>query len=154
MSFAVIPRYEMLTYAPTRRGDLITGFVKLFVTCTWAVIGFLIWVPLLMRMVAYFVGIVGLSTYQRVDVRQAQRRLDFATSFYARGFRQVQESVQSLDSEEHYDLIPHSEPIDLAHFFKTTVVDFVWAIAFWSFIYFVALKFVPHTNSNMIGGVQ
>jgi len=135
-------------------GDLITLFVKVLVTCTWAVIGFFIWVPLLMRMVAYFVGIVGLSTYQRVDVRQAQRKLDFATSFYARGFKQVQDSVQSLNSEDHYELVAHSEPIDFAHFLKTTVVDFVWAMAFWGFLYFIALRFMSHSNPNAIIGGQ
>ena len=64
--------------------------VLMILLVLWAGIGFLYWVPLLVRMIAYYtftVLRVALGVTENLD--EAMEALEFAIGFYGRGFRMM-----------------------------------------------------------------
>jgi len=111
---------------------LIVTFVVLGI---WTVIGFVLWIPLLTRMIAYFSGIVVTSAFSRkVSTDEAQKHLNFAIEFYVYGYKKVLEVLQRDDDEIESQ---SPTPIDLWELVKTVLVDIIWTLMFWSGIVFL-----------------
>ncbi|MCJ7506192.1 hypothetical protein MUP05_06975 [Candidatus Bathyarchaeota archaeon] len=98
----------------------------------WSVIGFVLWIPLLTRMIAYFVGIVVASSYRKINTKPAQNSLNVAIEFYISGFRRI----LYVMTDEAYDpaalpAMNNTQPVSLLDFLKSVAAEIVWAIVFW-----------------------
>lgn len=118
----------------------------------WAIIGLIVWVPMLLRMVAYFCGVILISSFRKVDVQIAQKRLDFAIQFYSSGFRKIIRSYSETTLEPGEPL-QDNEPIDLADFLKQAFVDLAWALVFWVVILAVIVPVTVFALLTPIGWV-
>jgi len=61
----------------------------------WAIVGFFLWLPLLLRHIVAFIASLTHATLTDGDMEDAARRLRGATSFYRRGFESAIGSVLS-----------------------------------------------------------
>ncbi len=111
-------------------------FMRFLVTCivliTWTFLGFFLWTPLLIRMIAYFVGVVTISSFTRaVDIKEAQQRLNFGIEFYLYGYRKI---LEVMDRQEAGDIqLEDANPrIDLLTLLKKMSIDIIWTIIFWT----------------------
>src|SRR6266851_8504421 len=87
---------EKASYAPVPVGTAANWLVKLvsvFVIVIWVVLGFLLWVPLLTRMIFVFTAAVVASMYTGRDPTHARHALEAAMSFYSRGFVLIFDSM-------------------------------------------------------------
>lgn len=82
----------------SRITELATRGALAVAVAVWAVVGFLIWVPLLLRRIVTFVAELTYVALTDGDPRPAAERLRSAASFYRRGFVTAVESV--LDSDD------------------------------------------------------
>jgi len=104
--------------------------VTVIVLMTWTVFGMILWLPLLTRTMAYFTAMVALSSFSRkLDILEAQKRLDFAIEFYVYGYRKVLAVMEREDLGE----ITHTPPEPIAYegMVQTIALDVVWTLVFW-----------------------
>ncbi len=110
--------------------NVIRFVVVVIVLLLWTIIGFIIWIPLLIRMIAYFSGMITISTFRKTDIREAQNRLNFAIEFYINGFKKVVD-VWKRDSGEEIKL-KDNESLSIIPLLKSLAIDIVWTIIFWT----------------------
>lgn len=112
------------------------GFVRLIVTvvllAVWAVVGFLLWVPFLVRAIGLYVGAVFASVISGRDLGRAQDALELATTFYVEGFRKMIESVpgyrrRQAESEIETQVFGWAWWLVISHT--------VFSIVFWLFVF-------------------
>ena len=110
---------------------IIRFLVTIIVLITWTFLGFFLWIPLLTRMIAYFVSVVAISSFTRsVDIKEAQNRLNFAIEFYLYGYRRILEVMERKDVGD-IKLEDANPTIDLLELLKKMALDIVWTIVFW-----------------------
>jgi hypothetical protein len=81
-----------------RVASVVRVCVFLAVTFIWAVVGFVFWVPLLVRMIAVFATAVLVAALNNTDTTRAQHGLDKAVRFYFDGFERA---AQILHPPQH-----------------------------------------------------
>ena len=115
-------------YAPVPLGTAAIWIVRIvcgFVIAIWAVLGFLLWVPLLTRMIFVFTATVVTSMYTGHDPTHARHALEAAMSFYSRGFALIFDSMQG-DLQKHGPfIIPES-----AHMARM-LWELIFSVLFW-----------------------
>ena len=118
---------------------LIRIFVTFIVLAIWTVIGFLFWIPLLIRMIAYFSSMITISTFRRIEIRHAQDRLNFAIEFYINGFVKI---LDILNRKKLEDLkLEDIKPIDIWDLFVSIIWDIFWSLIFWGSLVFLVAQF-------------
>ena len=91
----------------------------------WAIIGFFIWVPFLIRVIGiYMSAITSSMLLGRSISSQSSQILSYATSLYIEGFKKIKKSF--FDKENNNNNIGFS----IVHFFH-----FIWTFSFWFNIY-------------------
>ena len=106
--------------------------VMLIVLAAWAVIGFILWIPLLTRMMAYFVGMVAASSFRKINLQLAENSLNFAIEFYINGFRRILHLLSDNSADiDNISPMADTRPIGGLDFLKSVAVDVVWTIVFW-----------------------
>lgn len=103
---------------------------------TWTVVGFLVWVPLLIRTTTILAGTVFYSTLFRDQprVNNAQRGVHFAVSFYPRGFDHFIEFYRHRhDIDARAGLL---EPLSTMKW-KELLVECGWVVGAWGATYLV-----------------
>ena len=110
----------------------IVGFI---VIVSWAIVGFILWLPLLTRMMAYFTGFVAAASFRKLNLSHAKDSLNFAIEFYINGFRRIL-IILGSDSIDPAALptLKNDQPTSLVDFLKSIAADIIWAIIFWAFI--------------------
>lgn len=120
-----------------RTGDLegtlvapVRYVVYLIALTAWAVVGFVFWIPVLVRATAVFSSMILYSTLTGVRSKYLGRHLDAAIIFYVSGFRRIGEAMFAavFEAESDSDELP---PFKISQFF----MEAVWATAFWLSIY-------------------
>jgi hypothetical protein len=105
----------------------------LIVTVTgWTVVGFLVWVPLLIRMTMVLTGVVLYSALvgDKDPVTKAQQGLYFAVRFYLRGFEHfITFYRERHEGEPQGGLLPSKIR------WQEMIVQCVWVIVAWGIIY-------------------
>lgn len=104
---------------------VITQLIRVIVLTLWLVIGFLLWVPLLVRMISSLAFNAMVSTYTKADVGEVQLALREAVSFYGRGFSTINRAV----SEDATTYLA-SRPMG-ATAWKKLIQEIFWATLFW-----------------------
>jgi hypothetical protein len=108
---------------------LITG-IGFTLLGLWAVIGFLLWVPLMGRMIAIFFSAIISTMFTGRDPTQARMALDYAVTFYSRGFELIDASMSGTLRNNGPFLIPEGE-----HLWRV-LRELLFAILFWLGIIF------------------
>jgi hypothetical protein len=102
------------------------------VLCVWAIVGFLLWIPLIARVIAVFVTSVTTSLYTQHDTANARSALDTATRFYVKGFTTIIEQLGIL-VHGNPDAAEPSEP----HLEKDAQTNWVYVgkELLWAFVF-------------------
>lgn len=107
----------------------------------WVGLGLVFWIPLLTKMTAYFMTMITVDSFSRkVDIKNVQKRLNFAIEFYIYGFRRILEVLDSVELAP--ETLESIEPIDVLHFLRLVLLDFIWTIFFWSSFGFLLWRLV------------
>jgi len=120
--------------------DGLTGrFIKLtqfiiyvIVLLIWAVIGFLMWVPLIFRMILIFTGSViaeAISTDKNYTAL-LEKRLNYAIAFYPSTFNRIQDSIFGDP-----DMV-HERP-DMSGDLKVIIFELFWSTIFWGVLRYI-----------------
>lgn len=107
---------------------LVYGFVLL----VWGIIGFLAWLPLLMRTIAvYCVALVQSAFLSNGNLIAAQAALELSIRFYSRGFRQISDGFHTSASQGTATItsVGPIGPVDWSKFIR----EMLWFVLFWSF---------------------
>jgi hypothetical protein len=113
----------------SKLNEAVTWAVLSICLAAWAVVGFILWIPKVLRAVFAFSVDLVQSTLTETTAEAAGRRLRSAANFYRRGFVGAVESIRRparADSEAEDDAedAPRIEPGLLAR-------EAVWAIVVW-----------------------
>ncbi|MFW6206978.1 MAG: hypothetical protein ACOC5J_03495 [Gemmatimonadota bacterium] len=93
----------------------------------WAIVGFLLWFPLLLRQIVAFVVSLTYATLTGGDMDDAAGRLRGAATFYRRGFESAVESVLS-GSREAMD---SESSVRRSHSARPILSEVAWALVVW-----------------------
>ena len=107
--------------------------VRLFAITVWAVVGFALWLPFLVRTVMMFNGAMIYATVTRHRARliTARQLLDVATAFYVLGFRNIHDWTAEEPPQELPELwLSGSSGNLLAGF----VTELGWAVSWWTLL--------------------
>ncbi|MDP1591333.1 MAG: hypothetical protein Q8M07_26500 [Prosthecobacter sp.] len=100
-----------------------------FVLLVWSIIGFYLWIPLLIRMCAAFsVAIVG-AVVSGHDMSPAERALSEAIGFYFRGFSVIYQSVRRVWDGKTTQL-PQEGQMPIS--WKRSIIEFCLASVMWA----------------------
>ena len=116
--------------------QIIRYIACVIVVIGWATVGFVLWVPLLVRMIIYFIGVVSAASFRGMDLSHARSGLDFAIEFYVNGFRIA---LTTLDKKLLSPVfIPQNyKPISFLDFIRVMAINSIWTAIFWGFSYFM-----------------
>jgi hypothetical protein len=115
--------------------EAVYGLILVVTVLTWSVVGFAVWVPLLVRSTSLLAGAVFYSSLFRDQARvtNAQRSVHFAVRFYIRGFAHFLSFYQQRhDPEPPIGLF---EPISDMKW-KELLVECAWVVGVWTVGYF------------------
>lgn len=107
--------------------------IKLFAILVWTVVGFLIWIPLLIRSIAaYTVGVTAAIIAGNKTIGMA-RILPDAITFYAGGFRRISESFdETTDTSFRRIHLPR------------VLAECAWAILVWGSLVYSGIRLYYH----------
>lgn len=102
----------------------------------WSVVGFLFWIPFLVRSIGVYTTAVLSATFTGAPLFSAQRGLDTAVRFWFGGFQAVIDSRHSVHSPDRRERLEDGPPIMnlFAHLFRHlifTLLFWVSAVALW-----------------------
>ncbi|MDY7032936.1 MAG: hypothetical protein SVY10_13635 [Thermodesulfobacteriota bacterium] len=123
---------------------IVREIVRLIVLCLWCIIGFFFWVPLLLRMVAYFTWSIAVSSFTGVSMAKGQKGLDRAIRFYALGFKNINYAVT------HGSVADESAPSFRAGFLSGILPDLAFTVLFWvvlGLIYGIIMIDIPQIST-------
>lgn len=112
----------------------ILAFAMVLSILVWAVVGFIIYIPMLFRITAFYCGMVVLSAFdqgENLDLRRAQQKLDYVTHIYPDRFIKI---VESFEKRDKITLPPHDKKsitIGWKDFLKSAATDIAWTLIFW-----------------------
>ncbi|HJZ65070.1 MAG TPA: hypothetical protein VKD70_12170 [Candidatus Acidoferrum sp.] len=118
----------------------IYGFILVITIAGWTIIGFFVWVPLLIRTTALFAATVLYVTLFRDPDRmvKTEQALRNAVRFYLHGFEHFIRFYRLRHAAE-----PPVGPLsDLK--WKELMVECIWVIGMWAVIYFSVHSVFPH----------
>lgn len=105
-------------------------FVAMIISLVvWTIVGFVIYIPIVLRMTSYYCGMVVLSAFSPVDLNLVKQRLDYAVHLYPDTFAKIIDSFKSNYSEREPML--NFKPINWSHFWEKALVDIIWTLIFW-----------------------
>lgn len=116
--------------------ELVYRFILVVTVGGWSIVGFAVWVPLLVRTTTLLAASVFYATLFRdtARVRNAQQSLHFAVRFYIRGF----EHFTSFYRQRHEPEAPLGlfEPLSEMKW-KEMLVEMAWVVGVWAGVYLV-----------------
>ena len=111
----------------------LTKFViYLIVMILWAAIGFVIWIPLIVRMILIFTGsiIAEVISTDKNYTALLEQRLNYAISFYPGGFRRIEDSIFGDPDEV-------TERPDMSGDLRIILGEVIWSAVFWTITSFL-----------------
>lgn len=112
------------------------GFILIVTVGAWAIAGFAVWIPLLVRTTTLLAASVFYATLFRdtARVRNAQQSLHFAVRFYIRGF----DHFVSFYRQRHEPETPLGlfEPLSEMKW-KELSIECAWVVGVWLGVYFL-----------------
>lgn len=111
-------------------GMKIIGWI---VQVVWAVLGFILWIPLLVRVVAAFCGtlVYHMVVQNPNAVNKSSISLKLAIEFWGRGFKAVEETTKGIQSGNQFKVNPFKkEDFNVNSF----IAQIAWTILFWGIL--------------------
>ncbi len=108
---------------------LIRYFALIVSLLMWAVIGAIFWLPLVGRTMAYYSACVVAATFRNLSMHRAQERLEYAVTFYGKGFRKILEGFDSQNATKNIGKTPKN---DWGDAFKAVSLELISVVLFWS----------------------
>ena len=111
----------------------LTKFViYLIVMILWAAIGFVIWIPLIVRMILIFTGsiIAEVISTDKNYTALLEQRLNYAISFYPGGFRRIEDSIFGDPDEV-------TKRPDMSGDLRIILGEVIWSAVFWTITSFL-----------------
>jgi len=116
--------------------------VTLLVLVIWTIMGFVFWIPLLLKMIAYFSSMITISTFRNIQIKAAQDRLNFAIEFYVVGFVMILDILKRKKLEKIK--LEDIAPVDFWDLLFSIIWDILWTVVFWGGVVF----FIIFINQN------
>lgn len=114
------------------------GIIYVLSILAWAVVGVILWVPLLVRVFASFTIAITASAFTRHSLHVSTQLVEYAVAFWPKQFKVIHESFWGLEPTE-------SEPLtdcDIIHY----LLNIGWTVIFWIVTVFMVLLFTcPNT---------
>ncbi len=126
-------------FAASRVIRLLTGVITAIVLVLWTVLGFLLWIPLLTRMIVVFTSAVISAMFTGRDPSDARNHLEVAITFYSRGFHLIRNSMSGETQKSGPFVVPH--PGHMVRLLKEVafcLLFWLGVVAFWKFFLFPA----------------
>lgn len=114
----------------TFMGRIILQLTMIISLIVWAVLGLILYVPMVLRMVVYYSSMVFVSVFHQVDLPRVRERLEYAIEVYPERFRRIITSFHERGPRD--EKTPHLEPINWQSFIKAVWVDAIWMFVFWA----------------------
>lgn len=102
--------------------SVLLRLMMLVVWAIWAPIGFLLWIPLLVRTTSVFVGFVVHAAITGQDPSHLRQHLEAAIDFWFAGFRFARETVLAEGREVRRPFESQTSRV---------LLEVLWAVAFW-----------------------
>lgn len=110
---------------------VLTAVINFIVLLIWTVLSFLLWIPLLTRMIVVFTTAIISSMFTGRDPTDAKRHLEFATLFYSRGFALIRDSMHGQLEKSGPFVIPRAKHM------HRVAWELVFSVTFWAGIFLV-----------------
>lgn len=96
----------------------------------WAVLGFIFWIPLLVRIIAAFCASLAYNMVVQNPgaIQKSRISLELAISFYAKGFSIIRETIFEPNKKVT------ANPAEEFHIYSF-IAQLVWTIIFWSTLF-------------------
>jgi hypothetical protein len=107
------------------------GIIECFILLVWMVLGFILWIPLLTRVIAAYVATIVASLYTQHDPTAARIGLQTAVGFYANGFTQIS---KHLDDARN-GVTPISAASPKATNLTQVALEIGWSFVFWGLFF-------------------
>lgn len=139
MSYSPIVDYrsDRVELSPEGQGEPRSGITDIatraalsIALVVWTVVGFILWIPLLLREILAFVGALTFVTLTNGDPAPAGRRLRRATSFYRRGFETATRCVLA-DPGDGSDDAAGATPVPKPVQTRPVLLEIAWALVVW-----------------------
>lgn len=108
---------------------LVKFLVLLLTISIWSIVGFIAYVPMILRLTAYFSAMVFAASFQKVNLNPIQSKLEYGISFYPNGFARIIKSFSNHQLDNHKDI--EEERIDFPKLVSRIWIDVVWGTVFW-----------------------
>jgi hypothetical protein len=104
----------------------------------WAILGFIFWVPLMVRIIAAFCGSLAYNMVIQNPgaIQQSRISLELAISFYVKGFRMIHDTIFEPGKKATVS------PVKDFHLYSF-IAQVAWTIIFWGTL---LLPFLWHKN--------
>lgn len=114
--------------------NLIISTVSLLI---WSIIGLLIWIPLITRISAWFSFLTILATIKPINLSSQRLHLNFAATFYTKGFTRIIKSVFArTDETKNEDTSSCLDTeISLSILFKESLIAIIFWVIIFSFFF-------------------
>lgn len=116
--------------------ESVYAIILVVTVVTWTVLGFIVWVPLLLRTTTLLAGTVFYASLFRDQPRvmHAQKSVNFAVRFYVRGFKHFLNFYQQRNEPE--PPVGLFEPLSTM-MWKELLIECIWVLGFWIATYFL-----------------
>src|SRR5436853_562718 len=109
--------------------EVVTFISYILSNLLWAVIGFICWIPLLVRAIGVISGTVLYCNFTGSDPSKIKTILENAVTFYSRGFQVINQAFWP----DHKDRVIDSQPSQEQ---KPTLwhvgLEILWVVVFWA----------------------
>lgn len=116
--------------------EFVYAFILVVTITIWSFLGFIVWLPLLLRTTTFLAGTVFYASLFRDQPRVllAQRSVNFAVRFYNKGFKHF----IIFYKQRHYPEPPVGlfEPLSTMKWIEL-FLECIWVIGFWVATYFL-----------------
>ena len=111
--------------------NFIRTVIKVVSLAIWGIIGFIFWIPLLVRVTAVFSGAILIYAVNNQDTSPLRTYLDSAIGFYDRGFRIINSTLAPDYSSGEQSSMP---PVSLGRL----MLELSTALVFWGALVFIS----------------
>jgi thiamine transporter ThiT len=84
---------------------------------------------MILRLTAYFSAMVFVASFQKINLKPIQSKLEYGISFYPNGFARIFKSFSEQELDKQMDV--EVEGIDFPQLVKHIWIDVIWGTIFW-----------------------
>ena|GEM_PF-4067723 len=123
---------SLLKIARLLRMNVLEKIICVIILLFWSIIGFIFWIPLLVRVVASYAGniVYKMVSDSNIDVDKSSMLFDKAIAFYSTGFIKIIETFSNKSSNPANSTPAPKEDSRILYFFA----QLFWTFLFWGML--------------------